>query len=107
MSGCSGNDRRQMWREFLCRRPLIESCVGTAPHCNLAIAKRSLGKPLDDVVAVMRVVCKWFELAAGVCACRPFRPAIPIAKRRYRETMQRALNAFVIPALKRNCAGKQ
>src|SRR2546430_14171153 len=68
MSSCSGNDCRQMWREFLRRRPLIESCVGTAPHCKLAIAKRLLGKPLNDVVAVARIVCKRFELAAGISA---------------------------------------
>src|SRR5438874_8094711 len=68
MSGCSGNDRCQMWREFLGCRPLIESCVGTAPHCNLAVAKRLLGQPLDDVVAIARVVCKWLELTAGISA---------------------------------------
>ena len=68
MSGCSGNDCRQMGREFLRGRPLVESCVGTAPHCNLAVAKRLRGQPLDDVVPIVRVVRKRFELTAGISA---------------------------------------
>src|SRR5215216_1816583 len=66
MGSCSRNDCHQMWRRFLCRRPLIKSCVGAAPHCNLAIAERLLRQPFYNVVSIARFICKRLKLATGV-----------------------------------------
>src|SRR5436309_8582493 len=68
MSGCSGDDRHEVRREFFRRCPLIESRVRTTPHRNLAVTKWLLCKPLDQVVSVPSVVYKRLELAAGISA---------------------------------------
>src|SRR5882724_6019747 len=68
MGGCGGNDRREMWREFFRRRPLIESRVGTAPHRDFAVAERLFCQPLYGIVPIARLICKRFELATGVSA---------------------------------------
>ena len=68
MSGCSGDDRREVRREFFRRCPLIESCIGAAPHRNLAVAVRLLCKPLDQVVSIPWIIYKRLEFAAGISA---------------------------------------
>ena len=66
MGGRRRNNRRQMRREFLRGGPLIEPRVRTAPHRDLAVAKRLLRQPFDNVVSVARLIGKWFEFAAGI-----------------------------------------
>src|SRR6266404_9038682 len=60
------HDGGEVRRQFFRGRPLIEACVRTAPHCQLAVAKRLLRQPLDDVVAVVWFLCEWLEFAAGI-----------------------------------------
>src|SRR5215469_13037684 len=68
MSSCSGDNRRQVWREFFRCRPLIESRVGTAPHRNFAIAKWLFCEPFDQIVPVPWVIYKRLEFAARISA---------------------------------------
>src|SRR5205823_13208476 len=68
MSGCSGDDRREVRREFFRRCPLIESRVRTTPHRSLAVAVRLLCKPLDQVVSVPWIIYKRLEFAARISA---------------------------------------
>src|SRR5436189_6406165 len=60
------HDRGEMRWKFLCRRPLIESGVGTAPHRDSAVAKWLLRKPLNDVAAVGRLLREPLEFAVRV-----------------------------------------
>ena len=68
MSGRSGNDGRQVRRQFFRRCPLIESRVQTTPHRYFAVAERLFCKPLDQVVPVRRIIYKRLEFAAGISA---------------------------------------
>src|SRR4030095_15209802 len=68
MSGCSGDDRREVRREFFRCRPLIKSRVGTTPHRNLAVAVRLFCEPLDQVVSIPCIIYKRLEFAAGISA---------------------------------------
>src|SRR5207244_8929042 len=63
-----GHDCRQMRRKFLCRRPLIEPGVGTAPHRDFAVAKRLLREPFDDVVPIAWFIGKRLRLSGGIPA---------------------------------------
>src|SRR5437879_3895185 len=62
------HDGGEVRRRFFCRRPLIETGVGAAPHCDFAVAKWLLCEPLDHVVAVVWLLGEWLEVAAGVSA---------------------------------------
>src|SRR5437773_11213380 len=66
MDGHGWDNRRKMRRKFLRGGPLIEPRVRPAPHRHLAVAKRLLRQPFDNVVSVARLIGKWFELAAGI-----------------------------------------
>src|SRR4029453_17718776 len=68
MSGCSGDDRREMRWQFFSRCPLIKSRVRTAPHRDFAVAKWLFCKPFDQVVPVPRIIYKRLEFAAGISA---------------------------------------
>src|SRR6266508_444889 len=70
MSGCSGDDRREVRREFFRCRPLIESRVRTAPHRNLAVAVRLFCEPLDQVVSVPGIIYKRLEFTARISAAK-------------------------------------
>ena len=68
MRGGSRHDCRQMWRKFLRRCPLIEACIRTAPHGDLAVTEWLFRQPLNHVVSVARFICERLELAAGIAA---------------------------------------
>src|ERR1051325_4606118 len=68
MRGGDGDDRRQMWRKFLYRCPLIEARVRTAPHGYFAITEWLLRQPFNHVVSIARFICERLELPAGIAA---------------------------------------
>src|SRR6516165_9981358 len=68
MRGGGGYDCRQMLWKFLCRCPLIEACVRTAPHGHLTVTEWLPGQPLDHVVSVARFICEWLKFAGGIAA---------------------------------------
>src|SRR5262245_9508522 len=82
MRGGRWNDRRQMWRKFFRRGPLIKSRVRAAPHGDLAIAKRLLRQPLDNIMPVTWLVCERLEFAAGISASAHIHKCERVAMRR-------------------------
>ena len=62
------HDGGEVRRKFFCCGPLIEAGVRTAPHRHFAVAKWLLREPLDDIVAVARLLGEWLEVAAGIPA---------------------------------------
>src|SRR5262245_3672387 len=66
MGRCCRHDSGEVRRQFLGRRPLIESGVRTAPHRNLAVTKWLFCEPFHNVVAVSRFVSERLELALGI-----------------------------------------
>src|SRR5215469_11915730 len=68
MRGSSGYDRCEMRRKLLGRSPLIEARIRPAPHGNLAVTKRLLRQPLNDVVSIAWFICERFELAARIAS---------------------------------------
>ena len=66
-SGCR-NDRRQMRWKFFRRGPLIETCIGTTPHCHFAVAEGLLRKPFHDVMPIARLLRERLELTTGISA---------------------------------------
>ena len=59
--GCYGNGSRQMRRELLQGRPLIEARIRTSPHGDFAVAPRLPSQEFHDVVAIGRFLCKRVE----------------------------------------------
>src|SRR5713101_1755352 len=64
-SGCR-HDRCKMGWKFFRRRPLIEPCIGAAPHRHFAVAEGLLCQPFHDVVSIAGVICKRLKFAARV-----------------------------------------
>ena len=62
------HDRDKVRGKFLRRRPLIEAGIRTAPHRDFPIAKRLLRQPVDDVVAIVRLLGEGLEFATGIAA---------------------------------------
>src|SRR5579884_1328128 len=66
--GSGRNEGGQMRRKLFRCGPLIKSGVGTAPHGHFAVAEWLLGKPLDNVVAIARLIGKGLKLPFGISA---------------------------------------
>ena len=82
MRGRSWNNRRQMHRKFLGRRPLIKPRIRPAPHCHFSVTKRLLRQPFDYVVTIAWFIGKRLKLSGGIPATTNIDQRKDIAMRR-------------------------